>query len=128
MDLCNQLECEPYICGNVGSGTVQEMRDWLEYMTFAGDSALANERRENGRTDPWAITYWGVGNENWGCGGNMRAEFYADEYRRYATYCRHFNNGQLYRIAGGPHDDDYHWTEVLMREAARMEGLRITTA
>lgn len=126
LDLCGQLECEPYICGNVGSGTVQEMRDWLEYMTFAGDSTLANERRQNGRTEPWAITYWGVGNENWGCGGNMRAEFYADEYRRYATYCRHFNNGQLYRIAGGPHDEDYHWTEVLMREAARrMEGLSL---
>jgi alpha-N-arabinofuranosidase len=88
MDLCDQLVCEPYICGDVGSGTVQEMRDWLEYMTFAGDSALANERRANGRDKPWAIAYWGIGNENWGCGGNMRAEFYADEYRRYATYCR----------------------------------------
>ncbi|MBI5960091.1 MAG: alpha-N-arabinofuranosidase, partial [Chloroflexi bacterium] len=126
MDLCAQLECEPYICGNVGSGTMQEMRDWLEYMTFAGDSTLANERRKNGQAEPWSLTYWGVGNENWGCGGNMRAEFYADEYRRYATYCRHFNEGKLYRIAGGPHDDDYHWTTVLMREAAaRMEGLSL---
>jgi alpha-N-arabinofuranosidase len=110
----------------VGSGSMQEMRDWLEYMTFAGDSTLANERRRNGQADPWGLTYWGVGNENWGCGGNMRAEFYADEYRRYATYCRHFNGGKLYRIAGGPHDEDYHWTEVLMREAAaRMEGLSL---
>jgi alpha-N-arabinofuranosidase len=126
MDLCGQLGCEPYICGNVGSGSMQEMRDWLEYMTFAGDSTLANERRRNGQADPWGLTYWGVGNENWGCGGNMRAEFYADEYRRYATYCRHFNGGKLYRIAGGPHDEDYHWTEVLMREAAaRMEGLSL---
>jgi len=126
MDLCDQLGCEPYICGNVGSGTMQEMRDWLEYMTFAGDSTLANTRRENGRDAPWDITYWGVGNENWGCGGNMRAEFYADDYRRYATYCRDFDGGKLYRIAGGPHDEDYHWTEVLMREAAaRMEGLSL---
>ncbi|MBN2304186.1 MAG: alpha-N-arabinofuranosidase [Anaerolineae bacterium] len=126
MDLCDQLGCEPYICGNVGSGTVQEMRDWLEYLTFAGDSSLANERRANGQDEPWAITYWGVGNENWGCGGNMRAEYYADEYKRYATYCRNFNNSALYRIAGGPHDTDYHWTEVLMREAAaRMEGLSL---
>ncbi|MBN1202776.1 MAG: alpha-N-arabinofuranosidase [Anaerolineae bacterium] len=126
MDLCDQLGCEPYICGNVGSGTVQEMRDWLEYMTFAGNSALANERRKNRQDAPWVITYWGVGNENWGCGGNMRAEFYADEYRRYATYCRHFNDGKLYRIASGPHDEDYHWTDVLMREAAaQMEGLSL---
>ena len=74
-DLCGQLDCEPYICGNVGSGTVQEMRDWLEYMTFAGDSTLAHARRQNGRDDPWPVTYWGIGNENWGSGGNMRAEF-----------------------------------------------------
>lgn len=126
LDLCRQLGCEPYICGNMGSGTVQEMRDWLEYMTFAGDSTLPRERRKNGQDAPWDITYWGVGNENWGCGGNMRAEFYADEYRRYATYCRHFNEGKLFRIAGGPHDEDYHWTEVLMREAAAcMEGLSL---
>lgn len=126
LDLCDQLGCEPYICGNVGSGTVQEMRDWLEYMTFAGVSALSSERRQNGQDDPWPITYWGVGNENWGCGGNMRAEFYADVYRRYATYCRHFDSRKLYRIAGGPHDTDYHWTEVLMREAAsQMEGLSL---
>jgi len=126
MDLCAQLGCEPYICGNVGSGTVNEMRDWLEYMTFAGDSTLANERRQNGRQDPWPRTYWGVGNENWGCGGNMTAEYYADEYKRFATYCRHFDKGKLYRIAGGPHDWDFHWTEVLMREAARlMDGLSL---
>jgi alpha-N-arabinofuranosidase len=126
LDLCRQLDCEPYICGDVGSGTVQEIRDWLEYMTFAGDSTLANERRANGQDEPWDITYWGIGNENWGCGGNMRAEYYADVYRRYATYCRNFNSPTLYRIAGGPHDDDYHWTEILMREAAaRMEGLSL---
>ncbi|HML20927.1 MAG TPA: alpha-N-arabinofuranosidase [Aggregatilinea sp.] len=126
MDLCDQLGCEPYICGNVGSGTVQEMRDWLEYMTFAGDSTLANERRQNGHDDPWPLTYWGVGNENWGCGGNMRAEFYADVYRRYATYCRHFDGGTLYRIAGGSYGTNYHWTDVLMREAASyMEGLSL---
>jgi alpha-N-arabinofuranosidase len=102
------------------------MRDWLEYMTFAEGSTLANERRQNGQNEPWSLTYWGIGNENWGCGGNMRAEFYADEYRRYATYCRHFNGSKLYRIAGGPHDTDYRWTEVLMREAAaHMEGLSL---
>lgn len=126
LDLCEQLDCEPYICGNVGSGTVQEMRDWLEYLTFAGDSTLADARRQNGRDDPWPITYWGIGNENWGCGGNMRAEFYADVYRRYATYCRHFDGRKLYRIAGGPHNADYHWTDVLMREAAAfMDGLSL---
>jgi alpha-L-arabinofuranosidase len=126
LDLCDQLDCEPYICGNVGSGTVQEIRDWLEYLTFSGDSSLVQERQKNGKDTPWEITYWGVGNENWGCGGNMTAEYYADEYRRYATYCRNFSGAKLYRIAGGPHDTDYHWTEVLMREATRlMDGLSL---
>ena len=84
LDLCEQLGCEPYICGNVGSGTVQEMAEWVEYITFDGKSPMADLRRKNGREKPWKLTYFGVGNENWGCGGNMRPEYYADQYRRYA--------------------------------------------
>ena len=83
MDLCEQIGAEPYICGNVGSGTVQEMMEWVEYMTADGDSTLANERRANGRDKPWKLKYFGVGNESWGCGGNMTPEYYADEFRRY---------------------------------------------
>jgi alpha-N-arabinofuranosidase len=69
LNLCEQLDCEPYVCGNVGSGTVQEMQQWVEYITFNGVSPMANLRRANGRAEPWQVTYWGVGNENWGCGG-----------------------------------------------------------
>ena len=86
MDLCEQLDCEPYICGNVGSGTVQEMQQWVEYLTFDGKSPMADLRRANGRDEPWKMKYFGVGNENWGCGGNMTAEYYANEYRRFDTY------------------------------------------
>jgi alpha-N-arabinofuranosidase len=126
MDLCAQLGCEPYICGNVGSGTVREMQQWVEYLTFDGQSPMADLRRTNGREEPWTIRFWGVGNENWGCGGNMRPEFYADQYRRYATYCRNFGQSTLYKIACGSHDTDYNWTEVLMREAGKfMDGLSI---
>ncbi len=114
LDLCEQLGCEPYICGNLGSGTVHEMQQWVEYITFDGRSPMADLRRQNGREAPWRVKYWGVGNENWGCGGHMSAEYYADEYRRYATYLRNFGENRLYKIAGGAHDDDYHWTEVLM--------------
>lgn len=119
-ELCEQLETEPYICGNVGSGTVQEMRDWVEYMTFDGQSPLADERRKNGREKPWKLKYFGVGNENWGCGGSMRPEYYADLYRRYQTFVRSYGDEPVYKIAGGPGDFNYHWTEVLMREAAPM--------
>jgi len=115
MDLCEQLGCEPYICGNLGSGTVEEMSKWVEYLTFDGESPMANLRRQNGREKPWKVRFWGVGNENWGCGGNMTAEFYADQYRRYATYCRDYGHNRLYKIAGGPSGDDYHWMEVLMK-------------
>ncbi|HBQ64186.1 MAG TPA: alpha-N-arabinofuranosidase [Clostridiales bacterium] len=124
--LCELTGAEPYICGNVGSGTVQEMRDWVEYITFAGDSRLGLMRKANGREAPWKLKYFGVGNENWGCGGRMRPEYYADEYRRYSTYVRNYSGSQIYKIACGSNSADYRWTEVLMREAgALMNGLSL---
>lgn len=119
MELCRQLECEPYINGNLGSGTVQEMSEWVEYLTFGGVSPMAELRTQNGRKAPWKVTYFGVGNENWGCGGNMRPEYYADEYRRYQTYVRNYDDNRIHRIACGPNSDDYNWMDVLMREAGR---------
>ncbi|MDR0538278.1 MAG: alpha-N-arabinofuranosidase [Tannerellaceae bacterium] len=118
LDLCEQLDCEPYICGNVGSGTVEEMSKWVEYITFDGESPMSNLRKQNGREKPWKVKFWGVGNENWGCGGNMTASFYADQYRRYATYCRNYGENRLYKIAGGPNAGDYNWMETLMKSAA----------
>jgi alpha-N-arabinofuranosidase len=122
MDLCSQLDCEPYICGNVGSGTVQEMSQWVEYLTFDGKSPMSDLRRENGRSEPWKLKYFGIGNENWGCGGRMTAEYYADLYRRYSLYARSYGENRLYRIACGPRNEDYHWTEVMMAKAGH-EGL-----
>src|SRR5260370_4054373 len=59
LDLCAQLGCEPYICGNVGSGTVQEMQQWVEYMTLPGVSPMADWRRKNGRDQPWHLKFFG---------------------------------------------------------------------
>ncbi|MCB0126857.1 MAG: alpha-N-arabinofuranosidase, partial [Caldilineaceae bacterium] len=126
MQLCELLDCEPYIAGNVGSGTVQEMQDWVEYLTCNGDSTLARERRANGRQAPWRLKYFGVGNENWGCGGNMTASEYATVYRRYQTYVRNYGENQIYKVACGSNDFRYEWTETLMREAGRhMHGLSL---
>lgn len=126
LHLCELLGCEPYIAGNVGSGTVEEMQDWVEYMTFAGDSTLANQRRANGRQAPWRLKYFGVGNENWGCGGHMTAAEYAATYRRYQTYVRSYGDNNVYKIACGAHDFNYEWTETLMREAGRhLHGLSL---
>ncbi|MGJ7046072.1 alpha-N-arabinofuranosidase [Thermoanaerobacterium thermosulfurigenes] len=125
-ELCGLLNAEPYICGNVGSGTVQEMREWIEYMTFDGESPMANLRASNGRKEPWKLKYFGVGNESWGCGGNMRPEYYADVYRRYSTYVRNFGSNRIFKIACGPNTNDYNWTEVLMREAGKhMDGISL---
>jgi len=118
LELCRQIGCEPYICGNVGSGTVREMAEWVEYLNSDGDSSVVRERWANGRKDPFGVRYFGVGNENWGCGGNMRPEYYADEYRRYQTYCRNYGDNKLVRIACGPNSGDYRWTEVMMERAA----------
>lgn len=114
-ELCEQVGCEPYITGNVGSGTVQEMAEWIEYMTFDGVSPLTELRIENGREKPWKLKYFGVGNENWGCGGNMRAEHYVNEYRRYQGYCKNYSGNHIFKIACGPTTADYEWTETLMK-------------
>ena len=116
LDLCEQLGCDPYISANVGSGTVKEMKQWVEYLTFPGQAPMADLRKKNGRAEPWKVPYWGVGNENWGCGGHMRPEYYADQFRQYATYCRSFGDNKLQRIACGANGGDYNWTEVLMRQ------------
>ena len=126
MELCRQLECEPYINGNLGSGTVQEMSEWVEYLTFDGVSPMADIRKKNGHENPWKVKYFGVGNENWGCGGNMTPEFYGNMYRRYQTYCRNYGDNKLFKVACGPNVDDYDWTEGVMKVASNfMDGLSL---
>jgi len=117
LELCNQIGCDPYINANLGSGTIREMSEWVEYVNSAGDSTVVKRRWENGRKDPWNVKFWGIGNENWGCGGNMRPEYYADEYRRYQTYCRNYGDNKICRIACGPNSADYNWTETMMKQA-----------
>jgi alpha-N-arabinofuranosidase len=118
LNMCEELGAEPYLSGNVGSGSPQELSDWVKYTTHpAGSSPMTDLRVANGRTVPWKVKFWGLGNEAWGCGGNMKVEYYANIYRQYATFMTDWGNSdKLYRIASGATDDDYHWTEVLMQE------------
>ncbi len=115
LELCSLLNCEPYISANVGSGTVEEMSKWVDYLNFDGQSPMTNLRKENGRDKPWNVAFWGIGNEAWGCGGRMTPEYYANEFRRYATYARDYPNARLKRIASGANSEDYNWTEVMMK-------------
>lgn len=118
LNLCEELGADAYLSGNVGSGTPGELSDWIKYTTHPnGSSPMTDLRQANGRETPWKVKFWGLGNEAWGCGGNMTAEYYANVYRQYATFMTNWNNSdKLYRIASGASDDDYHWTEVLMRD------------
>ncbi len=126
LNLCEKIGAEPYISGNVGSGSVEELAKWVEYMTSDGDTPMANLRRKNGREKSWNVKYLGVGNESWGCGGNMRPEYYSDLFRRYSTYCTNYDNHKLYKIASGASDYDYDWTKVLMNNVGnRMNGLSL---
>ena len=116
LNLCEVLEAEPYLAGNIGSGTVQELADWVQYVNFAGKSPMSDLRKKNGRNEPWKVKFWGVGNEAWGCGGNMTPEYYSGEYRKYATFMSDWENtGGITRIASGSNGADYNWTEVLMK-------------
>jgi len=124
LDFCQQIGAEPYICGNVGSGTPREMMEWIEYVTSDSDSELADLRRRNGRQSAWKLPYFGVGNESWGCGGDMRPEFYADEFRRYRTFVKNYSGNRVQPIACGANGADYNWTEILIdRVGRRMNGL-----
>lgn len=127
LDLCEQLGTEPYITGNVGSGTVEEMSKWVEYITFKGTSPMANLRKQNGREKPWKVKFWGLGNECWGCGGNMTAEYYTDQFRKYATYCRNYGGNNLFKIACGPYADNPQWLETVMKNvpAEMMNGVSL---
>jgi len=117
-ELARQLGCKTYVNANVGSGTIREMSEWVEYITFGGVSPLAELRAENGHPEPWTVDYWGIGNENWGCGGNMRPQYYADFYRQFQTYVHNYQGDKpLRKVCGGAGTADYEWTEKVLETA-----------
>jgi len=127
MWLCHLIGCEPYIAGNVGTGSPEEMKDWIEYLNFCGKSSLSDLRAANGHALPYGVSLWGVGNESWGCGGNMTPEYYANLYHHFAAFCPDYPNAPLKKIVSGADADDYHWTEVMMKQipANEMYGISL---
>lgn len=120
LNFTEMLGAEPVVAMNVGSGTPREMQNWIEYMNYDGDSDLANLRRENGREEAWGVKYIGIGNESWGCGGNMDPEYYSDLYKRFATYVRDYSGTDVTRVASGFSNEQYDWTDKVMEEASHM--------
>jgi alpha-N-arabinofuranosidase len=119
MNYSERVGAEAYVSGNVGNGSPAEMADWVEYMTSPSGSSLAKERAANGRKEPWKLPMFGLGNELWGCGGNMRPEYAADLTRRYGTFVKMPQGQKVMKIASGANAEDYNWTDVMMRDAGR---------
>ena len=116
MELCRQIGCKTYVNGNLGSGTVREMSEWVEYMTFNGTSPMAEERAKNGHPEPYTVDYFGVGNENWGGGGNMTPEYYANLYRHYQTFLRNYDPKKpIKKIACGSDGTDMEWPDKVLK-------------
>jgi alpha-N-arabinofuranosidase len=118
LELCELLKTEPFIVGNVGSGTIEEMSKWIEYLNYDGISPMTNLRKSNGHEKPWGVSFWGIGNENWGCGGNMSPEYYVNQYKQYSTFAKNYPGVTLRKIATGPNGENFKWTDVLMKELA----------
>jgi alpha-N-arabinofuranosidase len=117
MNFTELLGAEAYIAGNMGSSPPQEMASWVEYMTSDLSTTLASERRANGREKPWKVKYIGVGNETWGCGGNMAAEYSADLHKRYQTFIKTPGDKPVVKVASGANGDNENWTEVMLARA-----------
>jgi len=123
-ELCELLECDAYVAGNLGSGTIKEMQDWVDYISCAGGTTMSEIRKENGREEPWKLPFFGIGNESWACGGNMQPEYYADLYKQYQTYVKNYPGSCVRKVACGPNEDDYAWTDTVMKMASKyMWGL-----
>lgn len=121
MDFLEQIGSRAYLSLNVGSGTVQESADWLEYLTTPQPTALAKERSANGRAIPWEIPYLGIGNESWDCGGNMTPDYYISQLKIFSRFVRNFHPAQqqgekqMWKIAVGPNEANVAWTEAVMK-------------
>jgi alpha-N-arabinofuranosidase len=114
LHLCSLIGCEPYLAGNLGTGSPEELESWIEYCNYKGVSDMATLRAANGHPDSYHVKYWGIGNESWGCGGRMTPETYVAKYKTFANYCRDYPGAPIQRIASGANSDDYSWTEYLM--------------
>jgi alpha-L-arabinofuranosidase len=125
---CEMVKCEPIFAGNVGSGTVRELSEWVEYVNADIKSPMTLLREKNGHKDPWYVKYWNIGNESWGCGGNMTPEIYYDNMVRYSTFMRNYPGKNLYKIIVGPGGSDLNWTEKLLKLASENDKLGMFNA
>jgi alpha-L-arabinofuranosidase len=126
LNLCEILGADAYIAANVGSGSIREMVEWIEYMTSDLNVPMANWRKENGREKPWDVKFLGIGNESWGCGGEMTPEFYVNLYRQYSIFAKQYGGSEMLRVGCGSYSDYYEWTDVVMEKGHKyMEAISL---
>ncbi|MCW1382301.1 alpha-N-arabinofuranosidase [Novosphingobium sp. KCTC 2891] len=126
-DFVDQIDADSYVAINMATSTPSEMREWMDYITSSARDTIADERRANGRQEPWKLGFVGIGNEAWGCGGAQTPEYFANEYRRFATFM-HRNGGTFHmhndnaalRVASGPNNDDTAWMDTVLKSAGPM--------
>lgn len=125
---CRAIGAEPYFAANLGSAPPQETREWIEYCNFAGRSTLADERRANGSDAPFGVEFWGIGNENWGCGGNMSPQHYAEEFSRYRASAFSYPGTQIQAVACGANGNDWDWTRGFLAQMQSRGRLGLVSA
>jgi alpha-N-arabinofuranosidase len=117
LEFTQLIGADAYINGNLGTGSAREMAEWLQYLSSDKATALTAERARNGHPDPWKIAYFAVGNEAWGCGGNMTPDFYVNRFRQVATFLKTPQGAHPIVVASGGYDADTTWTEALISKA-----------
>ena len=116
MELCRRIGAEPWLNGNVATGSARAMRDWVEYCNFRGDTTRTQERRDNGAPEPFGIFYWGIGNEPWDCGGKFTPREYANAFRLFESSLPNYQHAPLYLIGAGPDGNKPHEREIWTQE------------
>jgi alpha-L-arabinofuranosidase len=129
MEFCRLAGASPYLCFNVGSGTVKEDIEWFQYCNGKDPITVVNERATNGHSDPYNVKYWSVGNETWGCGGNFLPEDYANRYAEITTYISRLAQGQnveFVAVGLGTGDWNRKFFETLAARARPFSPRRIS--
>ena len=124
---CKAIGAKPYLAANMRSLAARDFYDQIEYCNAPSgptpthshfrnvSNSFAAQRAANGDPEPFNVDIWGVGNESWGCGGNLVPEEYAAMFRRFTAWTPSFSNTPLRFVAVGPNGNDLDWTRRLFK-------------
>lgn len=119
---CKKVGAEPLICVNMGSGTVDEAMNWVEFCNGTTDTYYADMRRKLGYEEPFGVKYWGLGNEMYGVWqlNHLNAEDYAHKAFQFAHGMKSVDPG-IFLIASGL-ETEYEWDMEIVRKLTGTYG------